>query len=116
MHEGSFSDAQSLTQAAPEAKPREVGASYQAVEIIAKPNPVYTDEGRRLHIQGEVLVQVVFGASGQLRILGVTQGLGHGLDEAAVRAAEQIQFKAARRNGRLIDSPATLHVLFQLAS
>jgi hypothetical protein len=36
VHEGSFSDAQTLTQAAPEGKPREVGASYQAVEIIAR--------------------------------------------------------------------------------
>jgi TonB family protein len=113
---GGFADAQAMTQAAPEARPREAASSYKPVEIIVKPNPLYTDEGRRLHIQGEVLLRVVFGASGQLRILGITQGLGHGLDEAAVRAAQQIQFKPAQRNGQPVDTAATLHILFQLAS
>ena len=117
VHQGGFSDAQTaLTHAAPEAKPREVASSYKPVEIVVKPNPVYTEEARRLHIQGEVLLQVVFGASGQLRILGITRGLGHGLDEAAVRAAQQIQFKPAQRNGQPVDTAATLHILFQLAS
>jgi len=113
---GRFADAQSMTQASPEAKPREVASSYKPVEIVAKPNPVYSEEGRRLHIQGEVLLKVVFTASGQLRILGITQGLGHGLDEAAVRAAQQIQFRPAERNGQPVDTAATLHILFQLAS
>lgn len=117
VHQGGFSDAQaSLTQAAPESRPREAASSYKPVEIVVKPNPIYTEEARRLHIQGEVLLQVVFRASGQLRILGIGRGLGHGLDEAAVRAAQQIQFKPAQRNGQPVDTAATLHILFQLAS
>lgn len=115
VREAGFSDAQALTQAAPASRPREVGSSFKPVEIVAKPNPVYTEEGRKLHIQGEVLLQVVFGASGQLRIVGITRGLGHGLDQAAVRAAEEIQFKPAERNGQPVDTAATLHILFQLA-
>jgi TonB family protein len=110
-----FADAQSLKQA-PRDKPRETSTSYEPVEITIKPNPVYTDEGRRLRIEGEVLIGVVFSASGRLRILGVTQGLGHGLDEAALRAAQQIQFKPARRNGEPVDTTATLRILFQLAN
>jgi TonB family protein len=86
------------------------------VEITSKPNPVYTEEARDLHIQGDVVLRVVFRASGQIQILGVSQGLGHGLDEAAVRAAQAIQFKPARRNGQPTDTTATLQIVFQLAN
>jgi TonB family protein len=58
---------------------------------------------------------VVFEASGKLRVLRLVRGLGHGLDENAVRAAEQIRFKPALREGQPADSTATLHIIFQLA-
>ncbi|MGH9325460.1 MAG: energy transducer TonB [Terriglobia bacterium] len=109
-----FANTQSLAQAAPHSK-RQAVAAFQPVVITAKPDPIYTKEAQRLHIQGEVILRVIFKASGQLQILGVEHGLGHGLDEAAIRAAERIRFKPARRNGLAVDIPATLHILFQLA-
>jgi TonB family protein len=84
-------------------------------EIVSKPLPTYTDEARSLKIQGEVLLEVVLEASGRLRIVRVVRGLGHGLDDAAVRAAEQIRFKPALRDGQPADSTAVLHIIFQLA-
>ena len=90
-------------------------AAFVPVEITSKPDPVYSDEARRLHIQGEVILRVDFTASGQVQVLGVEQSLGYGLDEAASRAAQQIQFKPARRNGRPVNTDATLHILFRLA-
>jgi hypothetical protein len=45
----------------------------------------------------------------------VVRGLGHGLDENAIRAAEQIRFKPASQNGQPTDSTAVLHIIFQLA-
>ena len=99
------------------ARPKEVQAApaVQAVVILEKPNPVYTEEARRLGLEGEVLIQVVFPASGPVRVIRVTKGLGHGLDEAAVRAAQQIRFKPALQQGRAVDFPATVHIVFQLA-
>ena len=85
------------------------------VEVISKPNPIYTQEARDLKLEGEVLLEVVFAAAGQLRVVRVQRGLGHGLDEAAVRAAQQIRYKPALRDGQPYDSVATLHVRFQLA-
>jgi len=41
--------------------------------------------------------------------------MGHGLDEAAVKAANQMRFKPALRNGVPADSTAVVHVVFQLA-
>ena len=68
-----------------------------------------------MRVEGEVLLEVIFEASGQVRVLRVVRGLGHGLDEAAVRAAEQIRFKPALRDGQPADSTAVLHIIFQLA-
>ena len=84
-------------------------------EIISKPTPVYTEEARRLRIEGEVLLEVVLESSGRLRIVRLVRGLGYGLDEAATRAAEQIRFKPALRDGQPADSTAVLHIVFQLA-
>jgi TonB family protein len=86
------------------------------VEILYKPKPVYTDEARRLNIEGEVLLEVVFGANGDLHVNRVVRGLGYGLDEAAVSAANRIKFKPAQRNGSPVDSLSIVHVMFQTAS
>jgi TonB family protein len=84
-------------------------------EILSKPTPVYTEEARNLKIEGEVLLEVVLEASGSLRVVRVVRGLGHGLDDNAVKAAEQIRFKPATRNGQAADSTVVLHIIFQLA-
>lgn len=85
------------------------------VEILFKPKPNYTAEGRTLKIEGEVKLEVQFTATGQVHVIRVLQGLGHGLDEQAIRAAQQIKFKPAQRQGQAVDSSATLHIIFQLA-
>jgi TonB family protein len=87
-----------------------------AAQILAKPRPAYTEEARRLEIEGEVQLEVVFGASGDVLILRVVRGLGHGLDENAVIAAKAIRFLPARRDGHTVDSTALVHIIFQLAS
>jgi TonB family protein len=85
------------------------------VEILHKPNPSYTEQARQKRIEGNVKLRVIFTAAGELRILGVLQGLGHGLDEAAVSAAQKIRFRPARENGRPVDEPAIVTIEFKLA-
>jgi TonB family protein len=87
-----------------------------AAQILDKPRPAYTEEARRLEIEGEVQLEVVFGASGEVHILRVVRGLGHGLDENAVVAAKAIRFLPAKRDGHTVDSTAMVHIIFQLAS
>jgi TonB family protein len=93
----------------------ESGPATTPVEIISKPNPVYTEEARQLRLQGEVLLEVSFGANGQLHVNRVVRGLGHGLDEAAISAANRMRFKPAQHFNQPIDSTAIVHVVFQLA-
>lgn len=90
-------------------------APTTTVEITYKPNPVYTDEARKLKLEGEVLLEMSFGANGTLQVNRVVRGLGHGLDEAAIAAAQKIRFKPALRNGQPVDSTAIVHVVFQMA-
>lgn len=94
----------------------DTAALTHQVEILYKPKPVYTDEARKLNLEGEVLLEVLFAANGELHVNRVVRGLGHGLDEAAVSAANKIKFKPAQRNGASVDSMAVVHVTFQLAS
>jgi TonB family protein len=91
------------------------GPATAPVEILSKPNPVYTEEARRLRLEGEVLLEVMFGANGQLHVNRVVRGMGHGLDEAAIEAANKMRFKPAQHYNQPIDSTATVHVVFQLA-
>ena len=91
------------------------GPASTPVEITFKPNPVYTDEARSLKLEGEVLLEVSFSANGTLHVNRVVRGLGHGLDEAAIAAANKIRFKPALRNGQPMDSTAVVHVTFQMA-
>jgi len=104
---------------ATETREEKIGSApppMEPVVILSKPNPRYTDEARRLRIEGEVALSVVFEAAGHVRVLGVVRGLGHGLDESAKQAAEQIRFKAAMQGGQTVDFPATVRIVFELAS
>jgi TonB family protein len=83
--------------------------------VISEPRPQYTEEARQLKIQGEVTLQVKFGANGKVEVLRVVNGLGHGLDEQAETVARQIRFKPAAKNGQPTDQVTLIHILFQLA-
>lgn len=59
------------------------------------PNPQYSDEARRAHYEGAVVLQVVVTADGRAVNIQVTQSPGLGLAESAVRAVEGWRFKPA---------------------
>ena len=114
VREGGFGDAEAAPAAKAEVKAASTATVFPA-EILSKPTPVYTDEARKLRVEGEVLLEVVFEGSGKLRVLRLVRGLGHGLDEAAERAAKEIRFKPAVRDGQPADSMGVLHIRFQLS-
>lgn len=101
-------------RAAP-AKPVESVVNDKPAEILSKPRPEYTDAARKLRVEGEVLLRVLFTAAGEVRVLELVRGLGHGLDESATRAAEHIRFRPAERRGQPVDSTVIVHIGFQLA-
>jgi TonB family protein len=86
-----------------------------AVEITYKPKPNYTPEAREKKIEGEVLLEVLFSASGRIEILRVLRGLGYGLDESARSAASQIRFQPGTRGGMPVDMKGTIHIVFAIS-
>jgi TonB family protein len=85
------------------------------LEILSKPTPAYTDEARAMKIEGDVVLEVCFSAAGEVQVLRVVRGLGHGLDESATRAAKAMHFKPAQSAGRPVDFRTTVHIVFRLA-
>jgi TonB family protein len=85
------------------------------VQVLSYPRPEYTAEAKQLKIQGDVVLEVRFSADGRCQVLRVVRGLGHGLDQQAIRAAEATRFKPATRDGKPVDVTTLFHVDFQLA-
>jgi TonB family protein len=108
-----FSDA-SVAEA-PKKKTSPGDSPTTMVDILDKPRPQYTAEGRTRRIEGDVVLDVVFLANGTLQVNNVVSGLGYGLDEAATHAAQQIKFKPAKRDGQPVDFPARVRIEFRLA-
>ena len=88
----------------------------QGPQVIFKPEPVYTAEARSMHLEGQVAVRIRVSSVGQVSVLGVTRGLGHGLDESAVRAVQGTRFRPALdTSGKPTDWEGVVNVTFQLA-
>jgi TonB family protein len=108
----------SATDTSTEAPKKKAGASGPAdtpPEILDKPRPEYTAEGRSMRVEGDVVIDLVFLANGTIQINRVVSGLGHGLDDSAVRSAQQIKFKPAKRQSEPVDFPARVRIEFRLA-
>jgi len=105
------------TATAPAPAPRrtQVAASESPVEVVWKPRPVYTEEARARKLEGNVTLEVVFRANGQVQVIRVTRGLGSGLDESARAAAEQIRFHPAKKDGIAIDRAGVIEITFELS-
>jgi TonB family protein len=110
-----FANSNDVVALAPKKKTDDAPA-VEPVVILAKPRPMYSAEAIKLNLEGEVLLEVVFPASGgEVQVNRVVKGLGHGLDEAAMKAAQQIKYKPALSNGHPVDFPAVVHIVFQIA-
>jgi TonB family protein len=112
---GLFGDARPRSGEAARPATRPASPAVQPVEILEKPDPIYPAEARALRIEGDVVLEVIFAAAGEVRVLRVVRGLGHGLDEAAIAAARRIRFRPERRNGEPVDCEARLRIVFRLA-
>jgi TonB family protein len=109
-----FAD-QTAAAEAPKKKASTGEGTTTPVDILEKPRPEYTAEGRSLKLEGDVVLDMLFLANGTVQVNRVISGLGHGLDEAATRAAQLIKFKPAKREGQPVDFPARVRIEFRLA-
>jgi protein TonB len=93
-------------------EPKEVDVR---AEITDRPEPKYTEEARRVGVQGRVTLKVLLSANDKIERIRVLRRLPYGLTESAIRAACQIKFKPAQINGQKVSQWATVEYPFNLA-
>jgi len=96
------------------------GRDDDCAEPAAKPRlisqgapPAYSEDARAAAISGKVRVEITVDEHGRVVRVRILQGLGHGLDEAALAAARAMTFEAAARCGK--PAAATFNVSFKFA-
>ena len=103
--------AKTLTHVAPKAD--ECSDPPAKPHPLSRPAPAYTDAARAAGVSGKVRVEITVDEQGRVVSARVLQGLGYGLDEAALAAARAMTFEPAVRCGRA--SPATFKIGFNFA-
>ncbi len=94
--------------------PYRPGSGITPPSIQREVKPVYTEEGRRRGVEGDVVMEVVVRADGTIGNVRVVQGLGSGLDQRAIDAVRQWRFFPARRQGTAVDVMVEIAVEFRL--
>jgi TonB family protein len=94
--------------------PYRPGSGITPPSLIREVKPVYTEEGRRRSVEGDVVMEVVVRADGSIGTVRVLQGLGSGLDQRAIDAVRQWRFSPARRYGTPVDVLVEIAVEFRL--
>lgn len=104
---------------APPPEPRRAAAPECTEEAsrprpLSMPQPAYTETARAAGIEGRVRVRVDVDESGAVANVVVLEGLGHGLDEAAIESVRGARFEPAVRCSRPVSASFTISVRFTL--
>ncbi len=93
---------------------------YNVRDVTTKPrqiksrNPKFTEQARRAKVQGIVLLLLVVTQEGGVTDIRVKDGLGHGLDENAVKAVRKWKFEPATKDGKPVAVQLSVEVDFHL--
>jgi TonB family protein len=82
--------------------------------ILSRPEPQYTEEARKNQVTGTVVLRAVFAADGQVRAIRPIRMLPDGLTINAIRAARQIKFIPATRDGQPVSQYIQIEYNFNL--
>ncbi len=88
--------------------------SKSTFKIITKPRASYTDSARQAGVQGTITIAAVFTSDAKISHVVVLKGLGHGLNEQALKATRSITFEPERENGKPISIVKMLQYSFTI--
>lgn len=94
--------------------PYRPGSGIAAPSLLREVKPIYTEEGRRRGVEGDVELEVVVRSDGSVGAVRILRGLGSGLDQRAAEAVRQWKFSPARRFGTPVDVLVEVAVEFRL--
>ena len=93
-----------------------VGNGVSAPVVLKEVKPDYTEEAKRAHVEGNVVLQIVVTAAGDVTDVKVARSLDDtfGLDKQAVAAAKQWKFKPAMKEGKAVAVQVMVELWFTL--
>jgi TonB family protein len=94
--------------------PYRPGSGITAPDLLREVRPEYTDDARRMGVEGDVVLEIIVRADGTVGDVKVLQGLRGGLDRRAIEAVRQWRFAPARRYGTPVDVVVEVAVEFRL--
>jgi len=101
-----------LAAAAPAAE--ECAEPLKKPKVVSINQPAYTPEAREAQVAGKVRVEVTVDASGKVASARVLEGLGHGLDDAALAAARGATFEPGTKCGTPTNATFVIAIRFAL--
>ena len=91
-----------------------VGGGVSNPVAISKRDPEYSEEARKAHLWGTVVLTLVVGPDGLAHDIRVVRPLGMGLDEKAVATFGQWRFRPGLKKGNPVAVQATIEVNFRM--
>lgn len=86
----------------------------RAPQVIYKEEPEYSDEARKAHYEGVVVLAFDVDTNGRAVNIRVVRSLGLGLDEKAIQAVTRWKFRPALAGNKTVTAPAEVQVTFRL--
>jgi protein TonB len=90
------------------------GGAVTQPTLITKTEPEYSDDARKAHLQGTVILRIEVDAHGRAQNISVRRSLGLGLDERAMDAVRKWLFSPGKVNGKPAVVEAFVEVNFRL--
>ncbi|HLL71822.1 MAG TPA: energy transducer TonB [Pyrinomonadaceae bacterium] len=91
-----------------------VGEVTRKAQILAKPEPLYTEWARKFGVTGVVRLRLVLRRTGEVGDITLMTKLPHGLTQKAIEAAKGIRFKRAEKDGRYVSQYVTIEYNFNI--
>jgi D-alanyl-D-alanine dipeptidase len=89
-----------------------VGTDVTPPKTVRRVDPEFTDDARKAHVEGTVILSLIVGEDGRPRDIQVERKLGHGLDEAAIQAIGKWVFEPGIRNGAAVPVAVSAEITF----
>ena len=91
-----------------------IGGDVSKPVVLYQVDPEFSEEARKAKFSGSVYVYLWVGTDGKPSHVRVVRGVGMGLDEKAVEAVRQYQFKPAMKDGKPVQVDLYVYVNFQI--
>ena len=83
-------------------------------KVLYQEKASYTEAARRNRVQGIVLLNMIFGADGRISNIRVVRTLPDGLEDEAIKAAREIVFLPALKDGQPVSVRLSVEYSFNL--